>query len=63
LEKTKYFNIVSVSYSVNKQPDIMQNYWKNMRENHKYFEMTIGIFFLNFQFFLYFRYFDIIILL
>jgi hypothetical protein len=34
-----------------------------MRENHKYFEMTIGIFFSIFQFFLYFRYFDIIILL
>ena len=21
----------------------MQNYWKNIRENHKYFEITLGI--------------------
>jgi hypothetical protein len=26
-----YFNIRFVSYSVNIQPDIMQNYWKNKR--------------------------------
>jgi len=45
LEKTKYFNTGSVSYNVNIQPNIMQNYWKNMRENHKYFEITLGNFF------------------
>ena len=26
----------------------MQNYWKNIRENHKYFEMTIGIFYIHY---------------
>jgi hypothetical protein len=40
----------------------MQNYWKNMRENHKYFEMTLEMPF-EFFFFIYFKYFDIIIIL
>jgi len=31
------FNIRSVSYSVSLQPDIIQNYWKNIRGTHKYF--------------------------
>jgi hypothetical protein len=30
LEKTKYFNTGYISYSVNIQPDIMQNWWENM---------------------------------
>jgi hypothetical protein len=40
-EKTRYFNTGYVSYNANIQPNIMQNYWKNMRENHKYFEMSL----------------------
>jgi hypothetical protein len=44
MEKTIYFNIESISYSANIQPDIMHNYLKNMGENKKYFEMTLGNF-------------------
>jgi len=29
-EKTKYFNTGYISYSVNIQPNIMQNWWENM---------------------------------
>ena len=43
MEKTEYFNIESVYCSVNIKPDIIKNYWKNMRENHKFFEITLGI--------------------
>ena len=42
--KPNIFNTGFVSYNISLQPNIMQNYWKNMRENHKYFEMTLGIF-------------------
>jgi hypothetical protein len=42
--KPDIFNTRFVSYNINLQPNIMQNCWKNMRENHKYFEMTLGIF-------------------
>ena len=28
----------------------MQNVWKNMQENHKYFEITLGIFWIFFCF-------------
>jgi hypothetical protein len=48
--KTRYFNTRFVSYSVNIQPNIMQNYWKNMRENKKYFERTHGNFWIFFLF-------------
>jgi hypothetical protein len=51
--KTRYFNTRFVSYSVNIQPNIMQNYWKNMRENKKYFERTHGNFWIFFCFFLF----------
>jgi len=52
MEKTIYFNIESISYSANIQPDIMHNYLKNMGENKKYFEMTLGNFLDFFLFFL-----------
>jgi len=42
--KANIFNTGFVSYNISLQPNIMQNCWKNMRENHKYFEMTLGIF-------------------
>jgi hypothetical protein len=42
--KPNIFNTGFVSYNISLQPNIMQNCWKNMRENHKYFEMTLGIF-------------------
>jgi hypothetical protein len=54
--KSEYFNIGFVSCSVNIQPDIMQNYLKNMQENHKFFEITLRIFF---EFFLYYYYYYI----
>jgi hypothetical protein len=38
----------------------MQNVWKNMQENHKYFEITLGIFW---NFFLFFELYNIILLL
>jgi len=38
----------------------MQNVWKNMQENHKYFEITLGIFWI---FFLFFELYNIILLL
>ena len=50
--------ILDLYDSVNIQPDIMQNHWKNMQENHKYFEMTIGIF----KIFNFFYILDILIL-
>jgi hypothetical protein len=37
----------------------MQKFWKNMRENHKYFEITLGIFWI---FFLFFELYNIILL-
>jgi len=52
-----YFNTESISYNVNIQPDIMQNYWKNMRENHNILKWPLKFF----GFFLF--YFIIIILL
>jgi hypothetical protein len=49
LEKTRCFNIEFIFYSVNIQPDIMQNWLKNTRENKKNWkDFLISHFFLIF---------------
>jgi len=50
--KLGIFNIESVSYSVSLQPDIMQNYWKNLQGAHKYFLKKYPLKSLKFSFFL-----------
>ena len=52
--KLGIFNIESVSYSVSLQPDIMQNYWKNLQGAHKYFLKKYPLKSLKFSFFLIF---------
>jgi len=47
-KKTWYFNTGFVFYSVNIQPDIMQNWYKNIWENHNFFERIFEIFFIYF---------------
>jgi hypothetical protein len=53
-----YFNTESISYNVNIQPDIMQNYWKNMRENHNILKWPLKFF--GFFFVLFYYYYIII---
>jgi len=36
LKKTRYFNIAFVFYNINIKPDIMQNWLKNIWENHNF---------------------------
>jgi hypothetical protein len=39
--KPDIYNTELVSYNINIQPNIMQNYWKNMRGANKYFQNTL----------------------
>jgi len=55
-EKTRYFNTRSVFYSVNIQPDIMQNWYKNFWDNQKILKWFFE-FFLDFV--LFFKYYNI----
>jgi len=59
LEKTRYFNIRFIFYSVSLQPNIMQNHWKNMRGAQNVFKCPLK----NLKIFPYFKYLNIIILL